>query len=50
MKIGLDEQATPYDSELCRTWFRDLILGIEYCESTWDCYAAAFEQHLLTLQ
>ncbi|KAI8628703.1 Pkinase-domain-containing protein [Xylariaceae sp. FL1651] len=30
MKIGLDEQAKPYDSELCRTWFRDLILGIEY--------------------
>ncbi|KAI3337180.1 Pkinase-domain-containing protein [Xylariaceae sp. AK1471] len=30
MKIGLDEQNTPYDSELCRLWFRDLILGIEY--------------------
>lgn len=32
MKIDLDQQATPYESELCRTWFRDLILGIEYCE------------------
>ncbi|KAI0526441.1 kinase-like domain-containing protein [Xylaria bambusicola] len=30
MKIDLDQQATPYESELCRTWFRDLILGIEY--------------------
>ncbi|KAI1421698.1 kinase-like domain-containing protein [Xylaria sp. FL1777] len=30
MKIDLDQQATPYKSELCRTWFRDLILGIEY--------------------
>jgi [calcium/calmodulin-dependent protein kinase] kinase len=33
MKLGHDEQATPYDSELCRLWFRDLILGIEYRES-----------------
>ncbi|KAI2782930.1 Pkinase-domain-containing protein [Daldinia loculata] len=30
MKVGLDEQATPYDDEQCRLWFRDLILGIEY--------------------
>ncbi|KAF2968501.1 hypothetical protein GQX73_g5120 [Xylaria multiplex] len=30
MKIDLDQQATPYENELCRTWFRDLILGIEY--------------------
>ncbi|RYO78947.1 hypothetical protein DL766_008624 [Monosporascus sp. MC13-8B] len=30
MKIGLDEAADPYDEELCRCWFRDLILGIEY--------------------
>ncbi|GAP89196.1 putative CAMKK META protein kinase [Rosellinia necatrix] len=30
MKIDLDQQATPYDNEHCRTWFRDLILGIEY--------------------
>ncbi|KAJ8127290.1 hypothetical protein O1611_g6346 [Lasiodiplodia mahajangana] len=30
MKIDLDQPATPYNSELCRTWFRDLILGIEY--------------------
>ncbi|KAI0903755.1 kinase-like domain-containing protein [Ustulina deusta] len=30
MKIDVDQQATPYESELCRTWFRDLILGIEY--------------------
>ncbi|KAI1168532.1 kinase-like domain-containing protein [Nemania serpens] len=30
MKIDLDQQAEPYDSQFCRTWFRDLILGIEY--------------------
>ncbi|KAI2642701.1 kinase-like domain-containing protein [Xylaria nigripes] len=30
MKIDLDQPAKPYDNELCRTWFRDLILGIEY--------------------
>jgi [calcium/calmodulin-dependent protein kinase] kinase len=31
MKVGLDEMADPYDDEDCRCWFRDLILGIEYC-------------------
>lgn len=30
MKIGLGEQSTPYPEDMCRTWFRDLILGIEY--------------------
>ncbi|KAK5716323.1 hypothetical protein LTR17_016437 [Elasticomyces elasticus] len=30
MKVGLDERAEPYTSEICRTWFRDMILGIEY--------------------
>ncbi|KAI0400870.1 kinase-like domain-containing protein [Xylaria palmicola] len=30
MKIDLDQPAQPYSSEMCRTWFRDLILGIEY--------------------
>ncbi|KAI0486807.1 kinase-like domain-containing protein [Xylaria cf. heliscus] len=30
MKIDLDQKARPYSGELCRTWFRDLILGIEY--------------------
>lgn len=33
MKIGLGEQARPYPEDTCRTWFRDLILGIEYRES-----------------
>lgn len=33
MKVGLDDDATPYSEEKCRYWFRDLILGIEYCES-----------------
>jgi [calcium/calmodulin-dependent protein kinase] kinase len=37
MKIGLGESATPYEEEQCRHWFRDLILGIEYCE-----YSAAY--------
>lgn len=30
MKVGLEEQADPYEDEQCRCWFRDLILGIEY--------------------
>ncbi|KAL8734918.1 MAG: hypothetical protein Q9166_001270 [cf. Caloplaca sp. 2 TL-2023] len=30
MKVGVDETADPYDEKLCRYWFRDLILGIEY--------------------
>ncbi|KAJ5179586.1 hypothetical protein N7492_002796 [Penicillium capsulatum] len=30
MKVGLEDQADPYDDEHCRCWFRDLILGIEY--------------------
>lgn len=30
MKVGIDEQADPYESEKCRCWFRDMILGIEY--------------------
>lgn len=33
MKVGLGEQADPYPEEECRFWFRDLILGIEYCKS-----------------
>ena len=32
MKVGLGDTADPYDEELCRCWFRDLILGIEYCK------------------
>ncbi|KAA8643131.1 putative calcium/calmodulin dependent protein kinase [Aspergillus tanneri] len=30
MKVGLEERADPYEDALCRCWFRDLILGIEY--------------------
>ncbi|KAI9672209.1 MAG: hypothetical protein M1831_002023 [Alyxoria varia] len=30
MKVELDDVADPYSEEECRTWFRDLILGIEY--------------------
>ncbi|KIW20088.1 hypothetical protein PV08_00663 [Exophiala spinifera] len=30
MKVGLDERADPYPDHVCRNWFRDLILGIEY--------------------
>ncbi|KXJ94220.1 kinase-like domain-containing protein [Microdochium bolleyi] len=30
MKVGLDEDAQPCSEAMCRTWFRDLILGIEY--------------------
>lgn len=34
MKVGLGDRADPYDNESCRCWFRDLILGIEYCKLT----------------
>ncbi|KAJ9633317.1 uncharacterized protein PV06_00818 [Exophiala oligosperma] len=30
MKVGLDERADAYPDHVCRYWFRDLILGIEY--------------------
>ena len=30
MKVDMNTKADPYDSESCRCWFRDLILGIEY--------------------
>jgi [calcium/calmodulin-dependent protein kinase] kinase len=30
MKVGLEEVADPYSDDICRCWFRDLILGIEY--------------------
>lgn len=33
MKVGLDDRADPYDEERCRCWFRDMILGVEYCGS-----------------
>lgn len=33
MKVGLDEPADPYDDETCRCWFRDMILGVEYCKN-----------------
>jgi calcium/calmodulin-dependent protein kinase kinase 2 len=33
MKVGINEPADPYPEESCRYWFRDLILGIEYCMS-----------------
>lgn len=32
MSVGLDDNADPYNDESCRCWFRDLLLGIEYCE------------------
>jgi calcium/calmodulin-dependent protein kinase kinase 2 len=32
MKVGLEDRADPYEEETCRTWFRDMILGIEYRE------------------
>ena len=30
MRVGLDQRADPYPEDLCRYWFRDLLLGIEY--------------------
>lgn len=43
MKVGLDERADPYDEENCRCWFRDLILGIEYCEPFSCLYRPLFQ-------
>jgi len=34
MKVGVHEPAEPYEEEKCRHFFRDLILGIEYCKSS----------------
>lgn len=31
MKVDVEDVADPYDTETCRCWFRDMILGIEYC-------------------
>jgi calcium/calmodulin-dependent protein kinase kinase 2 len=30
MRVNLEQRADPYPEDTCRTWFRDLILGIEY--------------------
>ncbi|KAI9711961.1 MAG: hypothetical protein M1828_001760 [Chrysothrix sp. TS-e1954] len=30
MKIEVEDAVEPYEEEECRTWFRDLLLGIEY--------------------
>ena len=30
MKVGLQEKADPYPEDVCRHWFRDLLLAIEY--------------------
>lgn len=32
MHVEVDQDADPYDEETCRCWFRDMILGIEYCK------------------
>ncbi|TQV94515.1 CAMKK/META protein kinase [Cordyceps javanica] len=33
MKVGLDDHADPYSDDICRYYFRDLILAIEYLHS-----------------
>ena len=45
MKVGLGELADPYESERCRHWFRDLMLGIEYRM----CFDICCERTKLTL-
>lgn len=38
MKVGIGERAEPYSMEQCRHWFRELVLGIEYCAyKPWSC-------------
>lgn len=39
MKVGIGEVVDPLEAEVCRCWFRDLILGVEYCE--WRIYKHA---------
>lgn len=34
MTVNIDQVADPYDLEICRCWFRDMILGVEYRMST----------------
>lgn len=34
MKVGLDDHADPYSDDICRSYFRDLVLAIEYRKST----------------
>ena len=31
MQVGLEDRADPYPEEQGRCWFRDMILGLEYC-------------------
>jgi [calcium/calmodulin-dependent protein kinase] kinase len=43
MRVGLNDKADPYDAEHCRHWFRDLILGIEYCKFPFPCFHAVLK-------
>lgn len=48
MTVGLDDNADPYNEESCRHWFRDLLLGIEYCEfPTFDLTASEASRTLV---
>ena len=31
MNVSLGEKVQTYSEDQCRLWFRDMILGIEYC-------------------
>lgn len=33
MKVDIGKKSEPYAPEVCRHWFRDLILGVEYRKS-----------------
>lgn len=33
MDISMDEVSTPYSEDQARHYFREMILGIEYCKS-----------------
>lgn len=33
MKVDIGKKAEAYEPEVCRHWFRDLILGVEYRKS-----------------
>lgn len=49
MKVRLDKDTVPYSMERCRLWFRDLVLGVEYRQSSISYHVCQIETHILTV-
>lgn len=47
MKVRLDKVTVPYSMERCRLWFRDLILGVEYRQSSISYHICQVKTHTL---